>query len=58
MNGLQILGVVIMVVAGLWAMGMLPTAGLLSLYRRIRLMGLLWALAMALIAAGRIFDFP
>ncbi|MEE9277269.1 MAG: hypothetical protein V3V06_02560 [Dehalococcoidia bacterium] len=57
MNTLQILGVVLIIFSGLWMTGMLPKTGLLRFYRRIRLLGLLWAAAIVLIAAARVFDF-
>jgi len=57
-SGFEALLVILIVFAGMYAMGVLPTAGLLHVYRRIRLAGLLWAVAISLIAAGRILDFP
>lgn len=58
MSGFEALLVIVMVLGGLYAFGVLPTAGLLHIYRRLRLVGLLWVAAVSLIAAGRIFDFP
>lgn len=58
MSGFEALLVIVIVMGGMYAMGVLPTAGLLHVYRRVRLAGLLWAVAISLIAAGRIFDFP
>ena len=58
MSGFEAIIVIVAVMAGMYAMGVLPTAGLLHVYRRIRLAGLLWAVAIALIAAGRVLDFP
>ncbi len=50
--------VIFIVLGGMYVMGVLPTAGVIHVYKRIRLAGLLWAAALTLIAAGRIFDFP
>lgn len=58
MSGFEALLMIVIVGAGMYAMGVLPMAGLLHVYRRIRLAGLLWAVAILLIAAGRVFDFP
>ena len=58
MSGFEAIIVIVAVMAGMYAMGVLPTAGLMHVYRRVRLAGLLWALAIVLIAAGRVFDFP
>ena len=58
MSGFEALLVIVIVMGGMYAMGVLPIAGLLHVYRRVRLAGLLWAVAISLIAAGRIFDFP
>ena len=58
MSGFEALLLIVIVMAGMWAMGVLPTAGLLHVYHRIRLAGLLWAVGITLIAAGRIFNFP
>lgn len=58
MSGFEALLLIVVVMAGMWAMGVLPTAGLRHVYRRIRLAGLMWAVAITLIAVGRIFDFP
>ena len=57
MTTFELLLVLMIVLGGLYAFGLLPTAGLLTLYRRVRLVGLLWAAAIVLIAAGRVFDF-
>lgn len=58
MSGFEALLVILIVLGGMWAFGVLPTAGLRHAYRRIRLAGLMWAVAITLIAAGRILDFP
>ncbi len=58
MSGFEGLLVILIVIGGMYAMGILPTAGVIHIYKRIRLAGLLWAVAVTLIAAGRIFDFP
>ena len=57
MSGFEILLVVVIVVGGLYAAGLLPKAGLLRFYYRIRLVALLWALMIVLIAANRTFNF-
>jgi hypothetical protein len=57
-SGFEAIIVIFAVMAGMYALGVLPTAGLLHVYRRIRLAGLLWAVAIVLIAAGRVFEFP
>jgi hypothetical protein len=57
-SGFEALLVIVIVLAGMYAMGVLPLAGFLHVYRRVRLAGLLWAVAIVLIAAGRVFDFP
>lgn len=56
MSGFEILLVLVIVVGGLYAAGVLPTAGLLRFYYRIRLVALLWALMIVLIAANRTFN--
>lgn len=58
MGGFELLIVVIFVLGALYAFGMLPTAGLIGAYKRVRLIGLLWAVAILLIAAFRVFDLP
>ena len=58
MSGFEGLLVIMIVIGGMYAMGVLPTAGVVQIYKRIRLAGLMWAVAVTLIAAGRIFDFP
>jgi hypothetical protein len=57
-GGFELLIVVIFVLGALYAFGVLPTAGLISAYKRVRLIGLLWAVAILLIAAFRVFDLP
>ncbi|PZC47683.1 MAG: hypothetical protein DK306_001019 [Chloroflexi bacterium] len=57
-SGFEALLVIVIVLGGMYAFGVLPMSGLLHVYRRIRLAGLLWAVAILLIAAGRVFDFP
>lgn len=56
MSGFEILLVLVIVVGGLYAAGVLPTAGFLRFYSRIRLVALLWALMIVLIAANRTFN--
>ena len=58
MSGFEALLLIFIVLGVMYAMGVLPTAGVMHVYKRIRLAGLLWAAALTLIAAGRIFDFP
>lgn len=58
MGGFEFLILVIFVLGALYAFGMLPTAGLIGAYKRIRLIGLLWAVSMLAIAAVRVFDIP
>lgn len=58
MSGFELLLVVAIVFGGLYALGLLPRARLVTIYKRIRLIGLLWALAIVLLAIARIFDFP
>ena len=58
MGGFEFLILVIFVLGALYAFGMLPTAGLVGAYKRIRLIGLLWAVAIFAIAAVRVFDIP
>jgi hypothetical protein len=57
-SGIEALLVILIIIGGMYAMGVLPSAGVIHIYKRIRLAGLLWAVAITLIAAGRIFDFP
>lgn len=56
MGGTELIFVLVVVLGGLYAMGYLPTAGLVGAYKRIRLMLLLWAVAIILIGAVRLFD--
>lgn len=58
MGGFELLIVVVFVLGALYAFGILPTAGLIGAYKRVRLIGLLWAVAILLIAAFRVFDLP
>lgn len=58
MSGFEALLVIVIVLGGMYALGALPTAGLVHVYRRVRLAGLLWAVAVTLIAAGRAFNIP
>ena len=57
-SGFELLLVLFAILAALYATGALPRARLLGIYRRVRLMGLLWALVIVLFAAGRVFNFP
>ncbi len=57
-SGFELLLVLFAVLAALYATGALPRARLRSIYRRVRLLGLLWALVIVLFAAGRLFNFP
>ena len=52
--------VLVMFVGVLYLFGLItiPRAGVLRFYYRIRLVGLLWAALLVLIAASRQFDFP
>ncbi len=45
----------ILVLSVLWAGGYIKLGGVVSLYRRIRLAALLWAVALIAIAVTRIF---
>ncbi len=56
MSGFELLLVVVIILGALYAFGMLPTAGLIGAYKRVRLIGLLWAVAILLIAASRVFN--
>lgn len=58
MRTFELLLVLMIVLGGLYAFGLLPTGGIKTMYRRIRLVGLLWAAAIVVIAASRVFDFP
>ena len=57
-GGFELFILVIFVLGALYAFGMLPTAGLIGAYKRVRLIGLLWAVSILLIAAVRVFDIP
>jgi hypothetical protein len=56
----QILMVLIMVFGLFYLFGVVsvPWGGLMKLYYRIRMVGLLWACAIILLGASRAFDFP
>jgi hypothetical protein len=56
----QILMVLVMVFGLFYLFGVVsvPWGGLMKLYYRIRLVGLLWASAIILLGASRAFDFP
>lgn len=56
MGGIEILLVFLILGGGFYALGWLPTGGIVRLYQRIRLVGLLWALVIVLIAVNRIFN--
>lgn len=53
MRGFEIFLVLVVVVGGLYAAGVLPKAGLRRFYYRIRLVALLWALMIVLISVNR-----
>jgi len=55
----QILLVLIMVLGLFYLFGVIsiPWGGLMKVYYRIRLVGLLWAVAIILIGASRAFNF-
>ena len=54
-NGVVLLILVLGVLTGLWLKGFLNFGGVLSLYRRIRLAALLWAVVILAIGLLRIF---
>ena len=58
MSGFEAILVIVIVLGGMYALGVVPSAGFVQAYRRIRLAGILWAVAITLIAAGRAFNFP
>ena len=60
MGAFQILLVLIMVFGLFYLFGVIsvPWGGLMKLYYRIRLVGLLWAAAIILLGVTRAFDFP
>ncbi len=58
MSGFELLLVAVIVCGGLYALGLLPRARLITIYKRIRLIGLLWAVAIVLLAVARIFNLP
>lgn len=60
MGAFQVLLVLIMVLGLFYLFGVItiPWGGLMKIYYRIRLVGLLWAVGITLIAASRAFDFP
>ena len=55
MNAVIIFLVALLVLSILWAGGYIKLGGVASLYRRIRLVALLWAAAILVIGAMRIF---
>ena len=58
MGGFDLLLVVVVFFGGLYALGLLPRARLVTMYKRVRLIGLLWAVAICFLAIGKIFDLP
>ena len=60
MGAFQILLIIIMVLGLFYLFGVItvPWGGLMKIYYRIRLVGLLWATAIILIGASRALDFP
>ncbi len=60
MGAFQILLILIMVLGLFYLFGLIsiPWGGLMKVYYRIRLVGLLWAVAIILIGASRALDFP
>ena len=60
MGAFQILLVLIMVLGLFYLFGLItiPWGGLMRVYYRIRLVGLLWASAIILIGVSRLFGFP
>ncbi len=60
MGAFQILLILIMVLGLFYLFGVIsiPWGGLMKVYYRIRLVGLLWAVAIILIGASRALDFP
>ena len=60
MGAFQILLVLIMVLGLFYLFGVIsiPWGGLMKVYYRIRLVGLLWAVAIILLGASRALDFP
>ena len=60
MGAFQILLILIMVLGLFYLFGVIsiPWGGLMKVYYRIRLVGLLWAVAIILIGASRAFGFP
>ena len=59
MGAFQILLILIMVLGLFYLFGVIsiPWGGLMKVYYRIRLVGLLWAVAIILIGASRAFNF-
>ena len=60
MGAFQILLILIMVFGLFYLFGVVtvPWGGLMKLYYRIRLVGLLWAAAIILLGLSRAFDIP
>ena len=60
MGAFQILLILIMVFGLFYLFGVVtvPWGGLMKLYYRIRLVGLLWAAAIILLGVSRAFDIP
>ena len=60
MGAFQILLVLVMVLGLFYLFGVIsiPWGGLMKVYYRIRLVGLLWAVAIILLGASRALDFP
>ncbi len=56
MRPLDLLIIAGIIGALLYAIGWAPTAGMVALYKRIRLAGLLWIAFVTLLAVTRIFD--
>ena len=56
MDGFAVLVILISLLAVLYMSGKLPTAGIVSLYKRIRLVGLMWALMMTVLGVTRAFN--
>ncbi len=56
MRGIEILLVLVLVGAGLYAAGVLPSPGVMRLYYRLRLVALIWAAMIIIFAINRTFD--
>ena len=56
MGGVEILLVLVIVGAGLYAAGVFPSPGVMRLYYRLRLVGLIWAAMVIIFAVNRTFD--